>query len=58
MTFQKILDSGLENLEYSFVGDKELVNKYYFRIQGPTFVLEFITADNNPNHYHVAFQER
>ncbi len=54
---EKINQYGLENLEYIFKGQLDLDGFYYFRIQGPSFVLEFETVDGSAKHYHVALQE-
>ena len=57
VTLSKILIHGEENLEFIFIGDHELNGQYYWRIQGPTFIFEFMTADKSSKHYHVAWQD-
>lgn len=53
----KIRAQGLEKIEFVFSGDTTLQKAYYWRIQGPSFVLEFGIGDENPEHFHVMWRD-
>src|SRR5690348_7607785 len=51
----EIEDAGLNNLRFAWSGSKEYVigNPYYYRIQGPTIIIELDNTQNNVNHVHT-----
>jgi hypothetical protein len=52
---QKIIASGPENVKFGWIGPTEAGKHYYYRVQGPTFLIEF---DNvNGNHIHCVWRD-
>jgi hypothetical protein len=56
---QQIQKAGLENLWFSWAGYKEHVigHPYYYRIQGPTIIIEYDNTQNNANHIHTVIRD-
>jgi hypothetical protein len=52
---QKLAQNGMDNLELIWEGDVTMEKPFYFRIQGPNFVLEFNTSEGHADHYHTAW---
>jgi hypothetical protein len=50
--------SGIDQLQFAWAGATapESGQAYYFRVQGPTFVLEFDNAQNQANHIHTVWR--
>lgn len=56
-TFAKITAAGLDKLTFAWAGGLERGDGNYYRIQGPTFLIEFDNVQNNANHIHTTFRE-
>ncbi len=52
-----IRDSGVENLTFTWEGPPEQGEKHYYRIQGPTFLIEYDNTQNNGNHSHTVWRK-
>jgi len=55
----EIEDAGLNNLRFAWSGSKEhaIGNPYYYRIQGPTLIIELDNTQNNANHVHTVIRD-
>ena len=58
----QVKEAGLENVRFAYAGGVEPGEPYTYRIQGPTFVVEFLnmqpdSAKNPANHIHSAWRE-
>jgi hypothetical protein len=53
----KIEDAGVENLRFAWAGGTKRGEMSYFRVQGPTFLIEFSNTMNDPNHIHSGWRE-
>ncbi|MFN0196327.1 MAG: DUF3500 domain-containing protein [Planctomycetaceae bacterium] len=49
---QEIETAGLGTVQFSWWGGKELNEPHYYRVQGPTFLIEYNNTQNNANHVH------
>lgn len=51
--------AGVENVRFVWIGATE--NKpgaaHYYRIQGPTFLIEYDNSQNNANHQHIVWRD-
>ncbi len=56
-TFAKISAAGLDKLAFAWAGGLEPGEGNYYRIQGPTFLVEFDNVQNRANHIHTVFRE-
>ncbi|MCW3090176.1 MAG: hypothetical protein JWP81_1245 [Ferruginibacter sp.] len=56
---KEIQAAGLENLWFTWAGSTEHVlgKPYYYRIQGPTIIIEYDNSQNNANHIHTVIRD-
>jgi len=56
---KEIQAAGLDNLWFTWAGYKEHVlgHPYYYRIQGPTIIIEYDNSQNNANHIHTVIRD-
>jgi len=55
--FAAINRAGLEKLTFAWAGALTRGKAVYYRIQGPTFLIEFDNSQNNANHAHTVFRD-
>ena len=48
---------GLDKVRFAWAGSTEKGQKHYYRIQGPTFLVEFDNTQNNGNHVHSVWRD-
>jgi hypothetical protein len=53
----RIYSAGVDNLWFAWAGGTERGQKHYFRIQGPTFLIEFDNTQNDGNHVHSVWRD-
>jgi hypothetical protein len=53
----KVKKAGLENIAFAWAGSLERGQKHYYRIQGPTFLIEFDNTQNDGNHVHSVWRD-
>jgi hypothetical protein len=53
----KIEKTGLDQIHFAWAGGFELGEPHYYRIQGPSFVLEYDNTQNNANHIHTVWRD-
>jgi hypothetical protein len=56
-TMARITAAGLDKLSFAWAGGLERGDPHYYRVQGPTFLIEFDNTQNNANHVHSVFRE-
>ena len=56
-TFAKITAAGLDQVTFAWAGALVRSKATYYRIQGPTFLIEFDNSQNNANHIHTVFRD-
>ncbi len=54
---QHIRQSGFRNLHFAWAGGLERGTGHYYRVQGPTFVLEYDNTQNDANHVHCVWRD-
>lgn len=56
---KQIQTAGLDKLWFSWAGYTEHVlgRPYYYRIQGPTIIIEYDNSQNNANHIHTVIRD-
>ena len=54
---QKIEKAGYDHLVFAWMGGDRPGVGHYYRIQGPTFVIEFDNTQNNADHIHLAWRD-
>ena len=53
----KIEDAGWEKVSFAWAGGQESGEPHYYRVQGPTFLLEYDNTQNNANHVHTVWRD-
>ena len=53
----KIRQAGVERVHFAWAGSTEPGEGHYYRIQGPTFVIEYDNTQNNANHVHSVWRD-
>jgi hypothetical protein len=54
---KRIKNSEIENLHFAWAGGTEKGQKHYYRIHGPTLLIEYDNTQNNANHIHTVFRD-
>jgi hypothetical protein len=51
--------AGLNNLRFAWAGDQQpgIGHPHYYRIQGPTIIIEYDNIQNNANHVHTVIRD-
>jgi Protein of unknown function (DUF3500) len=55
----EIEEAGIKNLRFAWAGASEpgLGHPHYYRIQGPTIIIEYDNTQNNANHVHTVVRD-
>jgi hypothetical protein len=53
----RVREAGIENIRFAWAGGTKRGELSYFRVQGPTFLIEFSNTMNDPNHVHSGWRE-
>ena len=53
---KEIAKAGKEKLYFAWAGSLEPREGHYYRVQGPTFLLEYDNTQNNANHIHAVWR--
>ena len=53
----RIKTAGIENVTFAWAGPVERGQKHYYRVQGPTFLIEFDNTQNDGNHIHSVWRD-
>lgn len=56
---KEIQQAGLNNLRFTWLGRTQagVGNPHYYRVQGPTFIIEYDNTQNNANHVHSVLRD-
>lgn len=54
---EKVRQAGLQKLWFGWAGGTERGQPHYYRVQGPTFVIEYDNTQNNANHIHSVWRD-
>ena len=53
----KVQEDGIENITFAWAGGTEHGDVSYFRVQGPSFLIEFDHTQRDPNHIHSGWRD-
>ncbi len=53
----KIMKAGIDKVGFAWAGKLERGMPHYYRIQGPTFLIEYDNTQNNANHVHSVWRD-
>jgi hypothetical protein len=54
---ERLKKAGLDDIAFAWAGPIEKGQKHYYRVQGPTFLIEYDNAQNNGNHIHSVWRD-
>ena len=54
---KKIKKAGVDKILFAWAGGIEKGDGHYYRVQGPTFLLEYDNTQNNNNHVHAVWRD-
>ena len=57
LDLEKIAKAGWDNVHFAWGGGTERGDGHYYRLQGPTFLLEYDNTQNNANHVHAVWRD-
>ena len=52
-----IKEAGFDKIVFAWAGGIEKGEPHYYRVQGPTFLLEYANTQNNANHVHAVWRD-
>ena len=55
--WKKIHAAGFDKIRFAWAGKLEPGQPFYYRVQGPTFLLECANAQNQANHIHTVWRD-
>jgi hypothetical protein len=53
----KIEKAGFDKIRFAWAGGLERGAAHYYRVQGPTFLIEYDNTQNDANHVHTVFRD-
>jgi hypothetical protein len=54
---RRVRDAGFERLHFAWAGPVEPGHAHYYRIHGPTVLIEFDDTQNDANHIHSVWRD-
>jgi hypothetical protein len=54
---EKVGSAGVENIVFAWIGSAASGAPHYYRLQGPTFLVEYDNVQNNANHIHTVWRD-
>lgn len=57
LEIEKITEAGLDEIHFAWAGSAEPGAGHYYRIQGPTFLVEYDNTQGNGNHIHSVWRD-
>ena len=53
----RLKKAGLDNITFAWAGETAKGKKHYYRVQGPTFLIEYDNTQNDGNHIHAVWRD-
>jgi hypothetical protein len=53
----RLRKAGLDGIKFAWMGPTEVNQGHYYRVQGPTFLIEYDNTQNNANHVHAVWRD-
>jgi hypothetical protein len=55
---ERIRAAGIENVRFAWMGSDRRGEGHYYRLSGPTFVIEYDNTQDHANHVHTVWRDR
>jgi hypothetical protein len=52
-----LMQAGIDNIFFAWWGDTDRNERHYYRVQGPTFLIEYNNTQNDANHVHSYWRD-
>jgi len=52
-----LMQAGVDNIHFAWWGETERNGPHYYRLQGPTFLVEYNNTQNKANHVHLYWRD-
>lgn len=56
-TMTDVRKNGIEKVTFAWAGGEKRGEKHYYRVQGPTFLIEYDNTQNDANHIHSVWRD-
>lgn len=56
-TMNDVRRNGIEKITFAWAGGEKRGEKHYYRVQGPTFLIEYDNTQNDANHIHSVWRD-
>ena len=53
----RLTSAGLDRITFAWAGPTAVGAKHYYRVQGPTFLIEYDNTQNDGNHIHAVWRD-
>ena len=53
---KKIEEAGVDKIHFAWAGKLKKGERHYYRIQGPSFIMEYDNTQNGANHVHTVWR--
>jgi Protein of unknown function (DUF3500) len=53
---KKLQDAGVDRIHFAWAGGFNRGDRHYYRVQGPTFLVEYDNTQNDANHIHSVWR--
>ncbi len=53
----RLRDAGLDRIRFAWMGGLLRGEPHYYRLQGPTFLIEYDNTQNDANHVHAVWRD-
>jgi hypothetical protein len=57
MRLEALQHAGMDAITFGWAGGLEVGGPHYYRVQGPTFLIEYDNTQNNANHIHSVWRD-
>jgi hypothetical protein len=54
---KRLEEAGIDKISFAWWGETERNQRHYYRVQGPTFLIEYNNTQNNANHVHSYWRD-
>ncbi len=55
--WEKLSKAGMDDIQFAWAGSTDVGEAHYYRIQGPTFLIEYDNIQNKANHIHAVWRD-
>ena len=57
LRLKEINKAGTDGITFAWAGDPDAKNAHYYRIQGPSFIIEYVNVQRNARHAHAVWRD-